>query len=115
MDRKIAELEAHLMVGEYYIDGVVPRAGVYSLTGRKISLKQAIAAAGGLEHGREEAFISILRRDGDHEGYVLQNQRFTEILNMKKPDVYLHPNDVIRVTDKPMELPTSTSRPVEIK
>src|SRR6185436_8603157 len=35
--------------GEYYMDGHVNRTGVYSLTARKITLKQAVAAAGGLD------------------------------------------------------------------
>ena len=33
-------------VGEYYIGGHMNRAGVYSLTGRQITLKQAIISAG---------------------------------------------------------------------
>src|SRR5439155_23316733 len=51
--------------GEYYIDGHVNRAGVYSLTARKISLKQAIAAAGDFDALAVPARTEIVRRIGD--------------------------------------------------
>ena len=35
--------------GEFYLIGHVGRPGVYSLTGRKVTLKQAMAASGGLD------------------------------------------------------------------
>jgi beta-lactamase regulating signal transducer with metallopeptidase domain/protein involved in polysaccharide export with SLBB domain len=90
--------------GEYYIDGQVTRTGVYSLTARKISLKQAIAAAGGLSDGLDDAFICIIRREGrDRESYPLRNVKFSDILSGAHADEYLQPNDLVQVLNKPAE------------
>jgi protein involved in polysaccharide export with SLBB domain/beta-lactamase regulating signal transducer with metallopeptidase domain len=98
------------ITGEYYMSGQVPRVGVYSLTARKISVKQAIAAAGGLEKGLDDAYIAITRRIGaDREDYPAWNLRFGDLLSGKAADVYLQPNDVIRVSDKPLERARSAS------
>jgi protein involved in polysaccharide export with SLBB domain len=92
--------------GEYYMGGEVPRTGVYSLTGRKISLKQAIVAAGGLEKGLDDAYICIIRRVGaDREDYPVWNLRYSDMLSGKAADVLLKPNDIVRVSKKSVDPP----------
>src|SRR3954469_5424875 len=54
--------------GFYYINGHVARGGAYSFAGRPITLRQAIAAAGGLERDREEAGIVTVSRQGPTQG-----------------------------------------------
>jgi hypothetical protein len=88
--------------GEYYIDGHVPRVGVYSLTGRKISVKQAIVAAGGIEPGFTRARITIIRRDAKDKDHVVMDQvPLDDIFSGKHDDVFLRPNDIVRVAADP--------------
>lgn len=82
--------------GEFYVMGEVQRPGVYSLTGRKITLKMAVAAAGNLGPLAWPENSILIRRIG-------RNQEQTFPINLEKifaglnPDVYLKPNDVIAV------------------
>lgn len=88
-------------VGEYYMDGPILRPGVYSLTARKINVKQAIAAAGNVEKGVIDARITIIRRIGqDKEELVLDNVLLDDILARKREDVFLRANDIVRVAGK---------------
>jgi len=91
-------------VGEYYIEGLVVRTGVYAITGIKVTLKQALAAAGGLEGGHGDAYLTVIRRGaGDRESAPVANVRFSDLLAGTKSDAYLQANDVVRATEKPME------------
>jgi beta-lactamase regulating signal transducer with metallopeptidase domain len=49
-------------IGEYYVGGHVERPGVYSLTARKISMKQAMISAGAAD-ANDETYIQLVRRD----------------------------------------------------
>jgi polysaccharide export outer membrane protein len=83
-------------VGLYYFDGYVMRPGPYSLAGEQITLTQAIAAAGGLNQLAWPTRCEIRRRlDGDRE--EITQWDLARILDGKDPDLYLKPNDVIRV------------------
>jgi len=112
-----AEMEARLVekrsetTGEYYIMGRVPRVGVYSLTNRKITMKQAIVSAGGPEKelGDSRTYISVLRRNGEQENYVVENARFSDLLDGTQKDIYLKPNDIVRVTEAPMQTHPATA------
>src|SRR5690606_26352452 len=54
-------------VGEFYVMGQVERPGVYSLTGRRVTIKQALAAAG-LKDSQNVSKGSLIRRiEGDKE------------------------------------------------
>lgn len=83
-------------VGEFYVMGEVQRPGVYSLTGRKITLKMAIAAVGNLGPLAWPENSVLTRRIG-------RNQEQTFPINLESiftgqdPDIYLKPNDVIAV------------------
>jgi len=83
--------------GEYYMDGHVNRSGVYSLTARNITLKQAVAAAGGFDQlAIPSTHTEIIRRIGnDHEVYAAVD--IEKVFNGQQPDIYLKPNDVVRV------------------
>jgi polysaccharide biosynthesis/export protein len=84
------------ITGEYYLDGHVNRTGVYNLTARKITLQQAIAAAGGYDQLAIPMKTEIIRRIGeDRQVYAYVN--LDKIASGQQPDIYLKPNDIVRV------------------
>lgn len=83
-------------VGEYYMGGHVLRPGAYSTTGRRITLKQALIAAGGLDQVAIPARTELVRRIGaDQEVFVRVD--LERIAAGLEPDLFLKPNDQIRV------------------
>ena len=82
--------------GEYYMDGHVNRTGVYNLTARKITLQQAVAAAGGYDQLALPMRTEIIRRIGDDK-QVYAMVDLDKIAMGQQPDIYLKPNDVVRV------------------
>ena len=84
------------LTGEYYMEGHINRAGVYSLTARNITLKQAVAAAGGYDQLATPARAEIIRRIGtDREVYARVD--LDKVGSGLQPDIYLKPNDIVRV------------------
>jgi beta-lactamase regulating signal transducer with metallopeptidase domain len=83
-------------VGEYYISGV-KRDGIYSLTGRKISLKQALIAGGGTIADPKVARVTVIRNPGPEESVVAKDVSVDELMNERVKDVFLHANDIIQV------------------
>jgi polysaccharide export outer membrane protein len=82
--------------GEYYMSGHVGAPGAYALTGRKITLKQAVTAARMLDPFAVPWRTDLVRRIGtDREIYVRVNLQ--QIFVGKQPDIYLKPNDVVMV------------------
>jgi hypothetical protein len=82
--------------GEYYMDGHINRTGVYSLTARNITLKQAVAAAGGFDQLAVPTKTDIIRRIGaDRE--VFARVDLDKVFAGQQPDIYLKPNDIVRV------------------
>jgi len=88
-------------VGEFYVMGHVMRPGVYSLTGRKITLRQAIAAAGGLDPFAWPSRCELIRRHSDEQQEIIQLD-LDAIFAGTQPDVVLKPNDVINVGTHPV-------------
>ena len=85
-----------LEVGEFYIMGEVQRPGVYTLTGRKVTIKMALAAAGNLGPLAWPENCTLVRRiGGDQEQTTSLNLR--AICAGKEPDQFLKPNDVLEV------------------
>jgi protein involved in polysaccharide export with SLBB domain len=84
------------VVGEYYVGGHVLRTGVYSLTARQITLKQAIIAAGMLDQLAIPQQTSIVRRIGD-DREVYCKVDLAAIFAGEQPDIYLKPDDQIMV------------------
>ncbi len=83
-------------IGEYYMAGHVLRTGAYSLTGRKITLKQAIAAASMFDALAIPSRTEIVRRlPGDREVFVRVD--LDKIFAGQQSDIYLKPNDVVNV------------------
>jgi polysaccharide export outer membrane protein len=84
------------VTGEYYIDGHINRGGVYSLTARKITLKQAIAAAGGFDQIAMPYRTDVIRRIGEDKE-VVARVNLDKVFSMEQPDIYLKPYDTVRV------------------
>ncbi|HVT79883.1 MAG TPA: hypothetical protein VHM90_04445, partial [Phycisphaerae bacterium] len=81
--------------GEFYIMGNVGRPGVYSLTGRKITIKQALAAAAMDIEKAKDFEVTLIRRTGASETKATVN--VGAILAGDEPDRYLQANDLIQV------------------
>lgn len=82
--------------GEYYMGGHVARTGVYSLSARKITLRQALWAAGGLDSLGIPGRCQITRRVENNKEVVARLD-LEKIAAGEEPDVYLKPDDVIEV------------------
>jgi protein involved in polysaccharide export with SLBB domain len=83
-------------VGEYYIGGHVGRPGVYSLTGRDITLKQAIISAGMIDPLGWPERTEVIRRVGkDRELFLRVN--LPKIFAGQQSDFYLRPYDTVQV------------------
>ncbi len=81
--------------GEFYFYGHVSRPGVYTLTGRKVTLKMALAAAGGLDSVAIPRRCDLVRRVGNTE--VTIQVDLQRIFDGEQPDIYLKANDWINV------------------
>jgi protein involved in polysaccharide export with SLBB domain len=84
-------------IGEYYMGGHVARVGVYSLTARKITLKQAVISAGMLDQVAVPQRTQIVRRlEGqDREIFVVVD--LAKVFAGESPDIYLKPDDQVMV------------------
>jgi polysaccharide export outer membrane protein len=83
-------------VGEYYLGGNVVRAGAYNLTGRRITVKQAIVSAGGFGALAWPARAEVVRRVGKDEEQIIQLD-LDAIFAGTAPDFYVKPNDIVNV------------------
>ena len=90
--------------GEFYVmGGGVARPGVYSFTGRRVTVRQAMIAAGvdaaklsQSESSRPGTSGMLLRHNGkDPEQATLLD--LTDIIRGTGPDIYLEPNDAILI------------------
>ena len=81
--------------GEFYLLGHVNRPGVYSMTGRKVTLKQAVAASGGLDAVAIPRRCDVIRRIGNTE--VTVQVDLQRIFDGEQPDIFLKSNDVVNV------------------
>jgi protein involved in polysaccharide export with SLBB domain len=85
-----------LKVGEFYVMGEVSRPGVYTLTGRKVTLKMALAAAGNLGVLAWPENSVLIRRIGNDQEQTMALD-LEAIFTGKEPDLFLKPNDVLAV------------------
>ncbi|MCX5648604.1 MAG: polysaccharide biosynthesis/export family protein [Planctomycetota bacterium] len=83
-------------IGDFYMTGYVSRPGVYSLTGRKITLLQAIAAAGGLTAIAVPWRTEVVRRVTEEEEEIIYVD-LSKVARGEVPDFYVKPEDIIRV------------------
>jgi len=83
-------------IGDFYMAGEVARPGVYSLTGRKITLLQAVAAAGGLTAIAVPWRTELVRRISETEEEIIYVD-LGKVSRGEAPDFYVRPEDQIRV------------------
>jgi protein involved in polysaccharide export with SLBB domain len=92
--------------GEVYVAGHIARPGVYSISGRSITLRQILISAGCTD-SPAPTYIRITRRlDSTHESNLTLS--LLNILTGTDPDLYLQPNDIINFTSTP---PSKQSTP----
>ncbi|MHC4585521.1 MAG: polysaccharide biosynthesis/export family protein [Planctomycetota bacterium] len=88
------------IVGEFCIMGHVNRPGYFNMTGRPMTLKMAIAAAGGLGPLAWPKRVEVVRRIGrDRE--VMAMLDLDKIASGDQPDIFIKPNDLINVGTHP--------------
>jgi len=84
------------IVGEFCIMGNVNGQGYITLTGRPLTLKMAIAAAGGLGPLAWPKHCEVIRRiSKDKEEIVMVD--LDKIASGEQPDFFIKPNDLINV------------------
>ena len=83
-------------LGDFYMSGQVARPGVYSLTGRKITLLEAVVAAGDLTAVAVPWRTEVVRRLSETEEEIIYVD-LAKIARGEVPDFYLHPDDIVRV------------------
>ncbi len=84
------------VVGEYYMGGHVARTGVYSLSARKITIKQAVISAGMFDGLAIPQRTEIYRRIGAAREALVRVD-VDAIFSGAQPDIFLKPNDVVQV------------------
>jgi protein involved in polysaccharide export with SLBB domain len=85
-----------VMQGECYVMGNVNRTGIVNITGRPMTLKMVIAAAGGLGPLAYPKLCEVIRRiDTNREEIVMVD--LDKIASGEQPDFFIKPNDVINV------------------
>jgi protein involved in polysaccharide export with SLBB domain len=85
-----------LEVGEFYVMGEISRPGVYSLTGREVTVKMAVAAAGGFGPLSWPENTILIRRVADNSEQIVPLD-LQAIFQGERPDIMLKPNDVIAI------------------
>jgi len=84
------------IVGEFCIQGNVNRTGYIPLTGRPMTLKQAIAAAGGLGPLAWPKRCEVIRRIGRKKEEIVMVD-LDKIASGEQPDFFIKPHDTINV------------------
>ncbi|MBN2559657.1 MAG: polysaccharide biosynthesis/export family protein [Phycisphaerae bacterium] len=87
-------------VGDFYMMGNVARRGAYSLTGRRLTVKEAIASAGGFGPLAWPARADLIRRVSEDEEQIIQLD-LDAIFAGEAPDFYLRPSDIVNVGTNP--------------
>jgi hypothetical protein len=88
------------VVGEFYMMGNIARPGAYALTGRRLTVKEAIASAGGFGALAWPARADLIRRLSISEEQIIQLD-LDAIFAGEAPDFYVKPNDIVNVGTTP--------------
>ena len=88
------------IVGEFCIMGNVNRTGYINITGRPMTLKMAIAAAGGLGPLAWPKRCEVVRRIGRKKEEIVMVD-LDKIASGEQPDFFIKPNDLINVGTHP--------------
>ena len=89
------------LVGEFYVGGNVNAPNAYPITGRPITLKQAITIAGGLNSIAWPQKVEVVRRIGENQSGLMQEE--IVLVDLKKisegtqPDFFIKQHDYINV------------------
>ncbi len=83
-------------IGYFWVSGNVNRSGPISLTGMPITLKMAIASAGGLNAIAWPKKVEIIRRIGRNKEEIVMVD-LDKIAKGLQPDFFIKPNDQINV------------------
>ena len=84
------------VIGEFFVMGNLNNQGAITLTGRPITLKQAISLAGGLGPLAWPKRVEVIRRVGqNHELTVMVD--LDKIARGEQPDFFIKPYDLINV------------------
>ncbi|MBN2512052.1 MAG: polysaccharide biosynthesis/export family protein [Sedimentisphaerales bacterium] len=89
------------LIGEFWVSGNVNAQGSIAITGRPITLKMAIASAGGLNGIAAPQKVEVIRRIGKNKAGMMQEQ--IVMVDLKKisqglqPDFFIKPYDLINV------------------
>jgi len=84
------------IIGEFCIMGNVNRPGYINITGRPMTLKMAIAAAGGLGPLAWPKRCEVVRRIGREKEEIVRVD-LDKIARGEQPDFFIKPNDLINV------------------
>ncbi len=84
------------IIGEFYIYGNVNRVGAIELTGRPMTLKMAVAAAGGLGPLAYPKRCEVIRRIGKKREEIIMVD-LDKIARGEQPDFFIKPNDLINI------------------
>lgn len=89
------------LVGEFWVAGNVNAPNAYSIVGRPITLKQAIATAGGLNALAWPKKVEVVRRIGKNKAGLMQEEivlvDLEKIAQGTQPDFFIKPYDYINV------------------
>lgn len=89
------------LVGEFWVTGNVNAPNAYTITGRPITLKQAIATAGGLNAIAWPKKVEVVRRIGKNKAGLMQEEIvLVDLVKISKglqPDFFIKPYDYINV------------------
>jgi hypothetical protein len=88
------------VIGEFCIMGNVNRSGYINMTGRPMTLKMAIAAAGGLGPLAWPKHCEVVRRIGKRKEEIVMVD-LDKIARGEQPDFFIKPNDLINVGTHP--------------
>jgi len=88
------------IIGEFFIMGNTNNQGVVNLTGRPMTLKMAVAAAGGLGPLAWPKRCEVTRRIGKKKEETVMVD-LDKIANGEQPDFFIKPNDLINVGTHP--------------
>ncbi|MHC4640603.1 MAG: polysaccharide biosynthesis/export family protein [Planctomycetota bacterium] len=88
------------IIGEFSITGNVNGQGYINITGRPMTLKMAIAAAGGLGPLAWPKRCEVIRRIGKKKEVIVMVD-LDKIASGEQPDFFIKPNDLIRVGTHP--------------
>jgi polysaccharide export outer membrane protein len=88
------------IIGEFCIMGNVNRQGFINITGRPMTLKMAIAAAGGLGPLAWPKRCEVVRRIGRKREEIVMVD-LDKIASGEQPDFFIKPNDLINVGTHP--------------